>query len=62
MVKALIAAGDSLLHRIVPEVNAGACVPENGQVCCACCFIGSTHYCFRINCIGHCVATSTICC
>ena len=62
MVKVLRTVGDSLLHRIVPEINAGACVPEHGQVCCSCCFIGNTGYCFRINCIGHCVASTPFCC
>jgi hypothetical protein len=62
MVQALRAVGDSLLQRLVPGVTAGACVPENGHVCCACCFVGNTHYCFRINCIGHCVIDTSTCC
>ncbi len=62
MVKALRTVGDSLLQRLVPAVDAGACVPENGQVCCSCCYVGSTHYCFRINCYGQCVSTGTTCC
>ncbi len=62
MVKMLKSVGDSLLQRIVPGVTAGACVPENGQVCCSCCFFDNQEFCFRINCIGHCVATSSGCC
>jgi len=55
-------AGDALLHRLIPQVAAGACVPEHNQICCSCCAVGGTFYCFRYNCQGACVASSTTCC
>jgi hypothetical protein len=62
MGRLLKTTGDRLLSRLVPGVAAGACVPGYGDKCCGCCYVGSTHYCFRINCVGNCVATSTTCC
>lgn len=55
-------AGESLLQRLVPTISAGACVPEQGQVCCGCCYVNGVHHCFRINCTGQCVAVSKVCC
>lgn len=62
MARTLRTLGDSLLHRMVPAVTAGACVSGTGSVCCNCCFEGSRVFCFRINCFGRCVQSSSGCC
>jgi hypothetical protein len=54
--KLLVRAGDRLLDKLVGRVEAGACVPENGQTC----------YCrfsriYKYNCNGACYMTSVFC-
>jgi hypothetical protein len=40
--------GDRMLAALTPKMEAGACVPINGQ---SCCLPG------RYSCIGHCIAS-----
>ncbi|MFC4010049.1 hypothetical protein ACFOY2_22670 [Nonomuraea purpurea] len=44
--------GERLVGMVLPKVEAGACVPENGQ----CCKKG-----YRFNCNGLCSSKSTSC-
>ncbi|WP_165974973.1 hypothetical protein [Nonomuraea deserti] len=45
-------AGERLVGAVLPNVEAGACVPEHGQ----CCKKG-----YRFNCLGSCVNQSSTC-
>jgi hypothetical protein len=45
-------AGERLVGLVLPSVEAGACVPENGT----CCKTG-----YKFNCLGSCTVKSTSC-
>ncbi|HEV2890711.1 MAG TPA: hypothetical protein VGX28_10075 [Frankiaceae bacterium] len=54
--KLLVKASDRLLSVFAGSVDAGACVPENGQFCK--CYGG---YVYRFSCTGSCYKTTTRC-
>ncbi len=57
MKKRLVGMADSLLARVLPEEQAGACVPEHGQSC-GCALVGNILYHFYVNCYGTCAQSS----
>jgi hypothetical protein len=57
MRKTMQRVGDSVLQRLLPELEAGACVPENGQLC-KCDHPCGVNWCtqYRFNCHSLCYA------
>jgi hypothetical protein len=56
MTKLLAKTGDRLLGAFLGRVDAGACIPENGQRC-AC----RSGWLYRYNCTGSCLKTTSHC-
>lgn len=59
---ALSRLGDAMLSRLLPEVQAGACVPEHGQKC-KCAAPCGTSWCtqYYVSCTGPCTDKSGRC-
>jgi len=55
--------GDALLQRVLPQLEAGACVPEHGQVCYCRAPCPKVDFCslYRFNCNGVCINTFVLC-
>lgn len=65
LVSTFSSIGERLLSRLVPRVDAGACLPDNGTVCSCfpnqCTLDPGQHYLVSIiNCDGDCVGSQCL--
>jgi hypothetical protein len=65
MTATLRRAGDRVLGKFMPSADAGACVPDHGDLCTSCtCRVESGRvvcYRNRVSCYGQCARSSGYC-